>query len=298
MNLFSLRYFITLAEVKHYTKAAAQLCITQPSLSHAIAQLEQELGVPLFEKSGRNTTLTQYGEEFLLCAKRTLATLDSGIDSLQRSAQGEGLIRLGLLRTLGTDFVPRLAAEFLALHPHRDIRFSFHSGATTPLLDDLKDQRIDLAFCSKPEPNSPFVWRPIGQEDLVLITPLQHPLAKHRSVCLKDTLPYPHVFFSEGSGMRSVVNDLYSPLGELPPVACETEEDEVIAGLVAHGFGIAIVPYMDLLRRLPVVILTLKELPFTRSFYLVRNQSAYLSPAAENFWEFVLDKQGASDLSK
>lgn len=298
MNLFSLRYFITLAEVKHYTKAAAQLCITQPSLSHAIAQLEQELGMPLFEKSGRNTTLTQYGEEFLLCAKRTLATLDSGIDSLQRSAQGEGLIRLGLLRTLGTDFVPRLAAEFLALHPHRDIRFSFHSGATTPLLDDLKDQRIDLAFCSKPEPSSPFVWRPIGQEDLVLITPLQHPLAKHRSVFLKDTLPYPHVFFSEGSGMRSVVNDLYSPLGELPPVACETEEDEVIAGLVAHGFGIAIVPYMDLLRRLPVVILTLKELPFTRSFYLVRNQNAYLSPAAENFWEFVLEKQGVSSSSK
>ena len=54
MNLFYLRYFVTLAHVKHYTKAAEQLCITQPSLSHAIAQMEKELGVPLFEKNGRN----------------------------------------------------------------------------------------------------------------------------------------------------------------------------------------------------------------------------------------------------
>ena len=94
MNLFQLRYFVTLAKMQHYTKAAHELCITQPSLSHAISQLEAELGVALFEKSGRNTTLTSFGEEFLICANRTLATLDSGVSSLQRSARGDGLIRL------------------------------------------------------------------------------------------------------------------------------------------------------------------------------------------------------------
>ena len=94
MNLFQLRYFVTLAKMQHYTRAAHELCITQPSLSHAISQLEAELGVALFEKSGRNTTLTSFGEEFLICANRTLATLDSGVSSLQRSARGDGLIRL------------------------------------------------------------------------------------------------------------------------------------------------------------------------------------------------------------
>ena len=74
MNLFYLRYFVTLAHVKHYTKAAQQLCITQPSLSHAIAQMEKELGVPLFEKNGRNTLLTPFGREFLACAEHTLST--------------------------------------------------------------------------------------------------------------------------------------------------------------------------------------------------------------------------------
>ena len=66
MNLFQLRYFVTLAKMQHYTRAAHELCITQPSLSHAISQLEAELGVALFEKSGRNTTLTSFGEEFLI----------------------------------------------------------------------------------------------------------------------------------------------------------------------------------------------------------------------------------------
>lgn len=74
MNLSHLRYFVELAHTRHYTRAAEHLFITQPSLSHAIGQLESELGVPLFERSGRNTTLTRLGEEFLVCAERTLST--------------------------------------------------------------------------------------------------------------------------------------------------------------------------------------------------------------------------------
>ena len=140
MNLFYLRYFVTLAHVKHYTKAAQQLCITQPSLSHAIAQMEKELGVPLFEKNGRNTLLTPFGREFLACAEHTLSTLDDGIASLQRSARGSGLIRLGFVRPLGIHFVPRLAAEFLQAYPENDIHFTFHTGITRQLLDDLQQQ--------------------------------------------------------------------------------------------------------------------------------------------------------------
>ena len=113
MNLFYLRYFVTLAQVQHYTKAAEQLCIAQPSLSHAITQLEKELGVPLFEKNGRRTVLTRFGKEFLVCAEKTLATLDEGRTSIQRSARGEGLIRLGFIRPLGVEFIPTVAADFL-----------------------------------------------------------------------------------------------------------------------------------------------------------------------------------------
>ena len=86
MNLPHLRYFVELAHTQHYTRAAERLCITQPSLSHAMAQLEMELGVPLFEKDGRNISLTRFGQQFLICAQQTLSTLDEGVEELQRVA--------------------------------------------------------------------------------------------------------------------------------------------------------------------------------------------------------------------
>ena len=119
MNLYHLRYFVQLAHTRHYTRAAEQLCITQPSLSHAISQLENELGLPLFEKTGRNTELTRFGEQFLECAERTLSTLDEGVEELKRVSRGEGLIRLGLLRTLGVDYVPDVVSRFLAANSGR-----------------------------------------------------------------------------------------------------------------------------------------------------------------------------------
>lgn len=165
MNLFYLRYFVTLARVQQYTKAAEQLCIAQPSLSHAISQLEKELGLPLFEKSGRKTTLTRFGEEFLVCAEHTLATLDSGVESLRRSARGDGLIRLGFLRPLGVEFIPRLAAEFLQKQPDANVQFSFHTGVSQSLLDGLAARKFDLVFCSEPSPKLGLTAVPVQRQE-------------------------------------------------------------------------------------------------------------------------------------
>lgn len=124
MNLFYIRYFVELAKEQQYTKAAKNLNITQPSLSHAIHQLEEELGVLLFEKTGRNTVLTRYGEEFLVYAENTIRTLDQGIRLMQKAAHGEGVIRLGFVRPLGMD----LFRDWLMIigKGYRMKWFSFH----------------------------------------------------------------------------------------------------------------------------------------------------------------------------
>lgn len=184
MNLLHLRYFVELAHTQHYTRAAERLCITQPSLSHAIAQMEGELGIPLFEKRGRNVVLTHFGEQFLTCAQQTLATLDEGVDALRRLGSGEGVIRLGLLRTLGVDFVPGLASRFLAANPGKNIRFTFHTGVTHQLLEGLLAHRYDLVFSSRPAPEMGLTSIPVKQQDLVLIVPRNHPLARfHTKTC-------------------------------------------------------------------------------------------------------------------
>lgn len=288
MNLDYLRYFVRLAQVGHYTRASEQLNISQPSLSHAVRQLEEELGVPLFERQGRNTQLTQFGAEFLDCAARTLATLDEGVTSLQRKARGEGLIRLGFLRVLGTEYVPRLAARFLAAHPDQQLQFTFHSGRTQELLEGLADRRYDLVFCSRPAPELGLTAVPVRAQELVLIVPPGHPLAGRAGVSLAEAAPYPMVCFSRDSGLRAVVDELFDALGVCPQVAWETEEDQVVAGLVAQGFGIAVVPEMDVLHQLDLVALPITAPPYRRDFFLVHDDRFFLSPAAREFRQFVL----------
>ena len=287
MNLFYLRYFVTLARVKHYTRAAEQLCITQPSLSHAISQLENELGVPLFEKSGRNTTLTRFGEEFLVCAEHTLSTLDAGVSSIRKSARGEGLIRLGFLRTLGVEFIPRLAAGFLKKNAELDIHFTFHTGVTQHLLEGLAARKYDLIFCSEPLEKENLTVIPIQKQDLVLITPKDHPLASRNDIDLEETLLYPHIFFDKSSGIRNVVDRMFSQIGRQPEIAYETEEDQVIAGLVAQKFGIALVPYMDLLLKLDVKILSIRSPSCERAIFMINDNRIYMPPAVKRFREFV-----------
>ena len=289
MNLLHLRYFVELAHTRHFTRAAERLCITQPSLSHAITQLEAELGVPLFERTGRTTVLTRFGEQFLTCAQQTLSTLDEGVDALQRVARGEGLVRLGLLRTLGVDFVPGLAARYLRENPDRNIRFTFHTGVTQQLLDGLMEKRFDLVFCSQPPAELQLTAVPVGRQDLVLIVPRGHPLAELHTVDLAQALPYPQVYFAKGSGMRNVVDGLFAQISGTPQIAYETEEDQVIAGLVAQGFGIAVVPYMEMLLRLDVKILQIGCPVWERNFYLVSNDKGYLPPAVRQFRQYVLN---------
>lgn len=291
MNLFHLRYFVKLAYTKHYTRAAEELCITQPSLSHAINQLENELGLPLFERTGRNTELTRFGVQFLETAEAALAALDSGVDELKREARGEGLIRLGFLRTLGVEFVPKLARGFLDRNPGRDIRFTFSTGTglTNDLLNGLKERKYDLVFASKPPDDEDFEAVAVERQDIVMIVPRLHPLAGLHSVNLADTLQYPLVAFGRSSGMRGVVDDMYRRIGAEPRIAYETAEDQVVAGLVAQDFGIGVVPYMDMLLRLDVKILQIASPDWERSFYMISSRRGFMPPAVREFRKYVLE---------
>ena len=96
------------------------------------------------------------------------------------------------------------------------------------------------------------------------------------------------IYFAKGSGLREVVDDLFASFGAVPRIALETEEDQVIAGLVAQGFGIAVVPYMDLLLKLDLCILKISAPPYKREFFMIHNTDVFLSPAADAFRRFVL----------
>lgn len=290
MNLYQLRYFLILAETNHFGRAAEKLCITQPSLSHAISQLEGELKVTLFERKSRSSSLTKEGTLFLAYVKQALEILDNGIQAMERASCGEGSIKLGFLRTLGLSFIPELAADFLKQQKGKQIQFSFFTDVTQNLLQELKEGKYDMVFCTKLDAEKTIEFIPVSKQDLVLIVPRNHPLADRYTVDLSETIPYPQVYFAKKSGLRVVIDQLFDKIKKTPQIAFEVQEDQVIAGLVAQGFGIAVVPYMEELLRLNVKIIQISYPYWERNFYMATMKDRYLPPVVQNFKQFVIEK--------
>ena len=155
MNLNQLHYFSRLAETQHYTKAAEELDISQPSLSHAISSLEKELGTRLFEKQGRNVVLTKYGAIFQEYVDESLKVLETGVKKVRSlTGQTEGLVELAYIYTLGSEFVPRIVSDFIRTHEELKVRFHFTVGNTSEVIQGIKEERFDIGFCSMAERES------------------------------------------------------------------------------------------------------------------------------------------------
>ena len=154
-----------------------------------------------------------------------------------------------MLRPLGIEYIPRLAAVFLKANPGQDIQFTFHTGVTQYLLDGLAARKYDLVFCSQPSEEHKFTAVPIQKQNLILITPQSHPLSAKDSVDLVETIPYPQIFFEKSAGIRNVIDRMFARTGDSPKIAYETEEDQVIAGLVAQVNNPASVSMLSGLRK-------------------------------------------------
>lgn len=288
MNLNQLNYFVTLAHVEHYTKAAESLSITQPSLSHAISTLEQELGTCLFEKRGRNVVLTKYGKLFLKYAEESLAILDLGVKKTKSmTSTTSGVIDLAYIYTLGSEFVPKMVREFLREREELNVQFQFTVGNTSEIIKGLKEERYDIAFCSRKEKEHNVVFVPVTREELVVVVPADHELAEKDSVDLQRTVKYPYIFFTQSSGLRPVIDKLFQGIKTKPEVVYEVEEDGAVAGLVAEHFGIAVMPNIPMLKTLNVKTLQISKPKYERFIYMAKVKNRYLAPVVQEFVDFV-----------
>ena len=291
MNLDHLRYYKTNAACEHYGRAAEILHVSQPNLNYAVTQLESELGVPLFEKAGRNVRLTRYGRLFLQSVTESLQKLDESTRALQELGTGGGLVLRGIIRKLSAQTVPDLMHGFLAQPGQECVRFALHteSGFSRDLLQAVAEERLDMAFVSHHGDPTVFECLPFKRSPFVVVVPPGHPLAEKESVTLTETLPYPYVYFSKRGGLRPAVDAMFRAIGAQPKIAYETEEDTVVAGMAAAGFGIAIVPDHPVLRCLDLKILPITAPDSGRTAYLCRKRSAQLPEAANCFYQYCAD---------
>ena len=288
MKLHQLNYFVALARLEHYTKAAEEIGISQPTLSHAIAGLEEELGVKLFRKQGRNVVLTKYGRFFLGYVEESMNVLELGVSKTKGMAgQTKGVIDLAYISTLGSEFVPRLVGDFLRSHEELETEFHFTVGNTSELIQGLKDEKYDIAFCSMMENEPEVSFTPVGTQNLVVVIPNQHPLSGRGEVDLEEAALYPQIYFTQGSGLRPVVDRLFEMAKIRPQIAYEIEEDGAMAGLVAQNFGIAVMPDIPLLKNMNVEVLKLRSPRYQRYIYMALSKENYQTPIVEKFAEYV-----------
>ncbi|WP_027825277.1 LysR family transcriptional regulator [Lactobacillus psittaci] len=290
MNLRHLEFFVELAKTEHMPKAAENLGISQPSLSYAINNLEDELGIPLFEKDGRNIKLTNYGRVYLHYVEEALATLRQGdeyINELQDVTQGH--IHLGFTYTMGQDLVPEIVANFLKQDKFSEIEFSYSQDITDKLIEDLLLEKLDLVFASKattPKLASQVNQFKLADQELLAAVPNDHPLAQKDSVNLAELAQYPMVLYQRNSGLGIYLNELFERAGIEPNVALEVQEDHSVLGFVHYNFGVAIVPHMSQLDTKIVKLIKIDDEAVVHPIYAITKANHFLPPAVMNFEEF------------
>lgn len=182
MNLSQLNYFKKLAEVLHYTRAAQELFITQPTLSGAISSLEKELGAPLFERNGRSVLLTPYGEVFYEHVCLALRAIDDGVAAVSaRSSASFGTVNLGTTFTTQDHYLPSLIRDFEEAFDKRVI-VKVSQGFTNYLTEQLHRGTLDVAFCGKRDNEPDIAYFPVKHCELALYVRDDHLLASRETI--------------------------------------------------------------------------------------------------------------------
>ncbi len=244
MELRHLRYFVAVAETRHFGKAAERLHMAQPPLSQAIRQLESDLGAELLSRTTRRVGLTEAGEVFYDDAVRILKSVEDTARRIKRIAEGShGLLRIGLTGSASYRQLPEIAGIVKRDLP--GVAFEIHAEMLTPAQETaLLDSSLDIGVLRPPTREEGIEYRTIARDPLVLALPEGHRLADESVVSMAELTAEPFIVYSAAS--RSVVNDAVErsclAAGFYPHREHEVGETSTLLALVAGGLGIALVP--------------------------------------------------------
>lgn len=245
MELRHLRYFVAVADERHFGRAAEKIGIGQPPLSQQIQALERELGTPLFRRIPRKLELTHAGETLLADARWILDRADQAVIKVSRASRGE-IGRLSLGFTFTSSFHPSLPAtirRFRETYP--DVALTLREEDSEVLCHMLVDGQMDVAFIRPPasDPDR-VVLEALFEEDMVVAMACGHPLEKSDTVALAALANQPFVFYPRkiGPSLYDAVIMACLDAGFTPRVVQEAPQIPSAINLVASGIGVAIVP--------------------------------------------------------
>jgi DNA-binding transcriptional LysR family regulator len=291
MDFDQLFYFQIVAKHKSLTKASEELNLSQPALSRSILRLEEEIGVPLFERKSRGVVLNQYGKVFLIHANQVLSEMKEAKQTIHDMVDPHhGTISLAFIQTLGSSFVPDLISEFQKEFP--SIQFQLSQNISSKILKEIHAANIDIGFCSPLAPHEGLCSIPVLSEELFLIVPAVHRLAGKERVSLSEVADDPFIFFKPKTALHDLILNLCNEAGFMPRKVFEGYEERTVSDLVGANLGVAIVPFIPNLDESKISMVRVQSPKCFRVIQMVWRWNGYMSPAVLNFKEFVEKRAG------
>ena len=294
MNLQHLRYFLAVARSGRFTAAARQQHVTQPTVSSAIAELEQELGVRLFHR-GRQVELTLEGRTLVDYAVQIEDLLDEARERVTGGLPQPGdSFRFGAIDAAVIYLLPEVLRDFVAHHP--DVELAIEVGPTSrDLVAHVLANRAEFAVISLPYEHPRLRTLAVMRDEMPLVVGPSHPLAGRRRVRTPDIAAEPFILFQPDSVARRIVDEHFTEVGITPRVVMEMRSPEAMRKLVEAGVGVSFLPRIAVAESLTAG--TLKEVRVTglslhRQIGLAWRQGRYFGPAVRALVEAFLSQYG------
>jgi LysR family transcriptional regulator, low CO2-responsive transcriptional regulator len=291
VTLRQLKVFEAVARHLNFTRAAEELHLTQPAVSMQIKQLEEGVGLPLFEQLGKKTFLTEAGQE-MFNYSRSIGQLLDDAGEVMESLKGvqRGHLDVAVASTANY-FATRLLAAFVQRFP--DITFSLDVTNRETLLRQLEGNERDLVVMGRPPAGLDLDASAFMDNPLVVIAPPGHELAAAGAVPLHRLEAETFVVREQGSGTRIAMERFFNERGVHLRTGMEMSSNEAIKQAVEAGLGLGIVSIHTLALELEtgrLQVLEVEDFPILRHWYVVHRQGKRLSPVAQAFKSFILEE--------
>lgn len=292
MELWQLEVFLAVVGEKSFSRAGERLRRTQPAISSAIKQLEDQLGEPLFDRMGKSVRLTASGELLADYAARLLRLREEAVLALgELRGLNRGRLRLGANETTCLYLLPEVLAAFKQAYPQ--VQVDIHRAITRQITERVIEGSLDFGIVTLPIRNPRLEVITIHRDELALIVGPTHALASRRSVKMKDLEDEPFILHRIGTTTRERLVKHFEHGGVKMKVTMELASIETIKRFVSIGMGISIVPRLCIANEIQnesLRALTIRDARFQRKLGLIYNKSRYQSQAGQAFLALISDK--------
>lgn len=282
MEIRQLRYFLDIAQTEHLTQSAQNLFVTQSTLSHGLRQLENDLGVKLFDRLGRGLRLSQAGAAFRAYAGRALQEIEAGRMALtEMTGLQSGTLTVGVIPTFLNTLVPTTVAAFSAAYPK--VRVVVRDLRADPIEELLMVGQLDVGIAFHPTEREEIETEPLFDERMLLVVGAGHALAQRKSLPMKALADVPLALLTRSFATRRLIDDSFRKAGVTPPVRVEMESVESLLAVCRFGVLASIVPERAAHQAVGLHSIALVSPQPVRRAGVLWRKGASRSPAAREF---------------